>query len=60
MKPCSRQHFHLESFGLSKMHLNLSNLKCIFLQTSLDEKSNGIKVVEHKELFNFVFDNFFV
>jgi len=50
----------LKSFGLSKLHLNLSNLKCKFLQTSSDGKGIKIKVVDLNNLCNFVVDNLFI
>jgi hypothetical protein len=50
----------LKLFGLPKLHLNMSNLKCKFVQTALDEQSTKIKIVELKKLLNIVVNNFFV
>jgi hypothetical protein len=60
MKLFNWQLFHLKSFGLPKLHLNLSNLKYKFLQTTSDGKSTKIKIVELKKLFIFVVNNFFI
>jgi hypothetical protein len=38
----------------------MSNLKCKFVQTALDEQSTKIKIVELKKLLNIVVNNFFV
>jgi hypothetical protein len=46
LKLCSFQPFHLESFGISKLHVNLINFKIQILQTVSDEKSTKIKLVE--------------
>jgi hypothetical protein len=40
------------------MHLDLPNLKYVFLQTTSDGKSTKIKVVELKTLINFVVEFF--
>jgi hypothetical protein len=60
MKLCSCQHFYLNSFRFSKIKFKYVKFKIQILQTTSDEKSVKIKVVELQKLFNFVVDNFFI
>jgi hypothetical protein len=50
----------LKSFRLSKIVSKFVKFKIQILQTTSDEKSVKIKVLEHKKLFNFVVDNCFI
>lgn len=58
MKLYSRQPFHLKSFELSILYLNISNLKCKFLLMTLNGKSTKIKCRTLKVIL--VANNFFV
>jgi hypothetical protein len=60
MKLCSWQLFYLNSFRFSKIESKYVKFKIQILQTTSDEKSVKIKVVELQKLFNFVVDNFFI
>jgi hypothetical protein len=48
------------SFRFSKIESNYIKFKIQILQTTSDEKSVKIKVVELQKVFNFVVDNFFI
>jgi hypothetical protein len=58
MKLYSRQPFHLKSFELSILYLNISNLKCKFLLMTLNGKSTKMKCRTLKVIL--VVNNFFV
>ena len=60
MKLCSWQLFYLNSFRFSKIESKYVKFKIQILQTTSDEKSVKIKVVELQKLFIFVVDNFFI
>jgi hypothetical protein len=60
IKLCSWQLFYLKSFRLSKIVSKFVKFKIQILQTTSDEKSVKMKVVEHQNLFNFVVDNVFI
>jgi hypothetical protein len=59
MKLCSWQLFYLNSFRFSKIESKYVKFKIQILQTTSDEKSVKIIVVELQKLFNSVVDNFF-
>jgi hypothetical protein len=50
----------LNSFQFSKIESKYVKFKIQILQTTSDEKSVKIKVVELQKLFIFVVDNFFI
>jgi hypothetical protein len=50
----------LKSFRLSKIVSKFVKFKIQILQTTSDEKSVKMKVVELQKLFKFVGDNFFI
>ena len=60
MKLCSWQLFYLNSFQFSKIESKYVKFKIQILQTTSDEKSVKIKVVELQKLFIFVVGNFFI
>jgi hypothetical protein len=60
MKLCCWQLFYLNSFRFLKNESKYVKFKIHILQTTSDEKSVKIKVVELQKLFNFVVDNFFI
>jgi hypothetical protein len=60
MKLYSWQFFYLNSFRFSKIESKYVKFKIEILQTTSDEKSVKIKVVELQKLFIFVVDNFFI
>ena len=55
---CSLQLFYLTSFRLSKIVSKFVKFKIQILETTSDEKSVKMKVVELQKLFKFVVDNF--
>jgi hypothetical protein len=59
MKLCSWQLFYLNSFRFSKIESKYVKFKIQILQTTSNEKSVKIIVVELQKLFNSVVDNFF-
>jgi hypothetical protein len=58
MKLCSCKLFYLNSFRFSKIESKYVKFKIQILQTTSDEKSVKMKVVELQKLFNFVVDIF--
>jgi hypothetical protein len=60
MKLCSWQLFYLNSFRFSKIESKYVKFKIQILQTTSDEKSVKMEVVELQKVFNFVVDNFFI
>jgi hypothetical protein len=58
MKLCIWQLFYLNLFRFSKNESKFVKFKIQILQTTSDEKSVKIKVVELQKLFNFVVNNF--
>jgi hypothetical protein len=60
MQLCSWQLFYLNSFRFSKIESKYVKFKIQILQTTSDEKSVKMKVVELKKFLNFIVDNFFI
>jgi hypothetical protein len=60
MKLCGWQLFYLNSFRFSEIESKYVKFEIQILQTTSDEKSVKIKVVELQKLFNFIVDNFFI
>jgi hypothetical protein len=60
IKLCSIQLFYLKLFRLSKIVSKFVKFKIQILQTTSDEKSVKMKVVELQKLFKFAVDNFFI
>jgi hypothetical protein len=52
--------FYLKLFRLSKIASKFVKFKNQILQTTSDDKSVKVKVVELQKLFNFVAANFFI